>query len=119
MCFDARDDLTYLAADLHLAAQQLLGLGHCLTGNDLTYLELHFCEVVIFDLCLRLNIDGFLLCLFCLGICLFRFMLRCCLDHGFFQLCLFFCYILHIQTGEEDLRLVSHPVAALIQAELL
>ena len=101
MCLDARDDLTYLTADLHLAAQQLLGLGHCLTGNDLTYLELHFCEVVIFDLCLRLNIDGFLLCLFCLGICLFRFMLRCCLDHGFFQLCLFFCYILHIQTGEE------------------
>ena len=119
MCLNAGNDLTYLTADLYLAAQKLLGLRHCLTGDDLAYLELHFREIVIFDLCLGLDINGFLLCFFSFCICFFRFMLRCCLDHGFFQLCLFFRYILHIQTCEEDFGLVGYFAAALIQTELL
>ena len=40
MLSDAGNNLAHLIADLHQGAQQLLGFLYCLTGNDLTYLEL-------------------------------------------------------------------------------
>ena len=39
----------------HLGAKQLLGLLHCLAGNDLSYLELHLSEIFKGDLWLWLR----------------------------------------------------------------
>ena len=63
MGLDTADDLFYLASDLHLGAQQLLGFLYCLTGNDLTYLELQFCKIIVSDLrfCLDVLLSSLLL----------------------------------------------------------
>ena len=59
---DSRYDLANLASDLNLRAKKFLGFLHCLTGNNLTNLELKLCKIIKCDLRLRLNIYNLLLC---------------------------------------------------------
>ena len=57
MRLDAGHDLLHLAADFHLAAEQFLGLGHCLAGDDLPYLELQFLKILKTDFRLGFYVD--------------------------------------------------------------
>ena len=50
MRLDARYDLLYVAADLNLAAEQLLGLRNLLALDDLADTELELREVIVSDL---------------------------------------------------------------------
>ena len=52
--FDSADNLTYLASDLNLGAEKLLGLRNSLAGEDHANLELQFCKIIVGDLCLWL-----------------------------------------------------------------
>ena len=118
MGLDAGHDLLHLAANPHLAAEELLGLGHRLAGDDLPYLELHFGEIVIGDLRLGLYIDH-------LGCPLPAAFLRgfrpgigpggC--RHGRRHLLVLLLHFLHVQPCEQDLRLIRDAIAALIQPE--
>ena len=110
MGLDTADDLFYLASDLHLGAQQLLGFLYCLTGNDLAYLELQLCKIIVSDLRFCLDVNDCLLRFFFL---LFLWSFRCthCLN--------LFHNLIDIHTRKKDLRLVGYLAAIWIQTELI
>ena len=98
MSFDTGYDLFYLAADLHLRAQQFSGFFHFFAGDDLTNLELHFSEIIEGNLffCIDINYRLFRYFRFCL-----------CSFHSFH----FFQNFFQIQTLEQDLRFVCYFIS--------
>ena len=112
MCLDSADDLFYLAADLNLGAEKLLGLLHSLAGNDLANLELELCKVIVLDFSLRLDVDDRLLflCFLC-G--------RCCSLLSSAHCFYFFHHFFDIHSCEQNLRSVGYMLAGRIQTELI
>lgn len=112
MCLDSADDLFYLAADLNLGAEKLLGLLHSLAGNDLANLELELCKVIVLDFSLRLDVDDRLFFL-----CFLSFRLCCllCRAHSLYL----FHHFLEVHSCEQDLRCVGYMLAGRIQTELI
>ena len=111
MSLDAADDLTGSGSDLYLRAEQFLGLGNSLALDNLAYLELQLCKIIIGNFCLRLQIDPVLSFFILIG----SFVLFGCLC-GLKCLRLF-KHLFYIHTGKEDLRLVRHLMAGWIQAK--
>ena len=111
MRLNAGYDLLYLASDADLGAQKLFGLLHGLAGNDFTHLELQLREIVKGNLCLRLDVDDVCSLLFCL----FRLILLCrvrsLLSLNLLQ------NLFHVQSREQNLRLVGYLIAGLIETE--
>ena len=95
---DTGYDLTYLASDLHLRAEQLISFRNSFAGKDLTYLKLQFCEIIIgySFFCFDIN-DIFLLSSLC---SLSSFVL------------FYFCQnLFDIPTGKLDLRCLCYSGA--------
>ena len=114
--FDSADNLTYLASDLNLGAEKLLGLRNSLAGEDHANLELQFCKIIVGNLCFRLDIDalGFLV-LFLLRLCL----CSNCLLLLFLDNFDFLHHIVEFQAGKENLRLLSHLISGRITAKCI
>ena len=110
MSLDTGHDLFYLASDLHLGAEKLFGFLDCLAGDDLTYLELHFLEVLEGDLLFFRDVDHRLFLFGFLGLA------GCGFGCGLLGLYLF-QNLFDVLTCEKDLRLVCHLVSGLIETE--
>ena len=110
MLFDSGYDLLYLTADTHLGAQKFLGLLDFLTGDDLTNLKLHLCEIVECDLRLCLDVDDVFLGLCSTAVCDSLSLL------DLLSLCL---YLVHVKTGKQNLRLVGYLCAIDITTEMI
>ena len=122
MLLDAGYNLFYLAANAHLGAKQLLGLGNFFAGNDFPYLELHFHKVLIGNFCLCLYVDHRLCVLrsCASGLCVVFACVRCVIVLcGRMHFLHFGDYIFDFHALKKDFWLVCDLCPADIMAELI